>query len=152
MNAFIYYIWIALLLFYIISPNDFLPFSIVDDIFAALILWQMVRKHNAAKKRYRQRRYTTSGASGAGASGASGAGSHRFEDPANEPMDIEAAYKKLGVSRTDSMEDIRRAYIEKISKNHPDKVSHLSDELRQKATEITLELNNAFDIIKKHML
>ncbi len=55
----------------------------------------------------------------------------------------------LGVDPNASWEEINKAYKEKISKSHPDKVSHLSEELQEKARELTLKLNQALDIIKR---
>ncbi len=43
-----------------------------------------------------------------------------------------------------------KAYKNKMTKSHPDKVSHLSEELQEKARELTLRINQAIDIIKQH--
>ena len=43
-----------------------------------------------------------------------------------------------------------KAYKDKMTKSHPDKVSHLSKALQDKAQELTLELNAAYDLIKKY--
>jgi DnaJ-domain-containing protein 1 len=48
------------------------------------------------------------------------------------------------------MDEISRAYKEKMIKSHPDKVSHLSKELQEKAKELTMELNAAIDLIKRY--
>ena len=54
------------------------------------------------------------------------------------------------MSTAASLEDVNKAYREKMTKCHPDKVSHLSEELQEKARELALDLNQAYDLIKKH--
>jgi DnaJ-class molecular chaperone len=56
----------------------------------------------------------------------------------------------LGVNPDASWEEVQKAYKEKIAKSHPDKVAHLSDELQNKAKELTLQLNKAIDIIRRY--
>ena len=63
---------------------------------------------------------------------------------------MEEAYKKLGVRPGSSMDEIARAYKEKMKMSHPDKVTHLSEELQDKAKELTLKLNEAYELIKKN--
>jgi DnaJ like chaperone protein len=62
---------------------------------------------------------------------------------------LDEAYKVLGVKKGSSLDEISKAYKEKMIKSHPDKVSHLSIELQEKAKELTLRFNDAIDLIKK---
>ncbi len=62
-------------------------------------------------------------------------------------LSLDEAYRILGVKPDTSLKEIKKAYKEKISKSHPDKVSHLSKELQEKAKEITLKLNSALNTI-----
>ncbi|GBE03398.1 DnaJ-like protein DjlA [bacterium BMS3Abin09] len=133
------YIWIILLAIYIISPRDAMP-GIIDDILAAIALFYYLNKNSKAKQQ--QRSYDQSRQSR----------SNSYTPPPGPggPLTIEEAYKKLGVDPGASMDKIGRAYKEKVRMSHPDKVTHLSEELQEKAKEITLELNEAYDLIKKY--
>jgi DnaJ-domain-containing protein 1 len=55
----------------------------------------------------------------------------------------------LGVSRGASPVEIRNAYHREISKYHPDKVSHLGDELQQVAKRRAQTINQAYADIRK---
>jgi len=37
-----------------------------------------------------------------------------------------------------------------MTKSHPDKVAHLGEELQEKARELAVEINKAYNIIKSH--
>ncbi len=68
--------------------------------------------------------------------------------PASEAkQEPEDPYKILGVQRDASEEQIKKAYREKISLNHPDKVAHLSEKLRKTAHEETRWLTDAYEAI-----
>ncbi|NOZ67962.1 MAG: DnaJ domain-containing protein [Deferribacteres bacterium] len=132
-----YYIWLILLLIYIISPLDLFP-GFIDDIVAMGILYYLSYR-KAAQKRQETRSY-----------------SGTREDPGSDPyrrgretLSLEEAYRTLGVSPGASWEEVKKAYREKVSKCHPDKVSHLSEELQEKARELTLRLNDILEVIKR---
>jgi DnaJ-domain-containing protein 1 len=143
MTKFLNYLWIILLAVYIISPIDASPLFF-DDLIAAAVLFYLLYKNTKHKQQqqqysdyerqshtgYQSRQNSTAGPRG--------------------PMTIDEAYRLLGVSRGSSMDEINRAYREKMTKSHPDKVSHLSEELQKRAQELTLELNEAFDLIKRY--
>ncbi len=59
------------------------------------------------------------------------------------------AYETLGVTRTTSNEDIKKAYRQLAFKNHPDKVAYLGEEIRNKANEKFTLINQAYEIIRK---
>ncbi|MGR3303559.1 MAG: DnaJ domain-containing protein [Candidatus Scalindua sp.] len=65
-------------------------------------------------------------------------------------MSLEAAHSLLHVSPDATWGDVQSAYKERMAKSHPDKVSHLSEELQKKAKELALEINKAFNIIKSY--
>lgn len=59
-------------------------------------------------------------------------------------------YDILEVSPNATLEEIKKAYINKISKYHPDKVASLGKEFQLLAEEKTKELNEAYEkAIKK---
>lgn len=130
-----YYFWLAFLIFYIISPLDAHPLFFDDLIATAVLFYLWFRKANQRNAGRRP-----------------AAGGYSREDISNRTgsnLSIAEAYDLLGVKPGASVEEVKKAYIEKISGSHPDKVHHLSEELKEKAKEITLKLNNAYDIIKK---
>jgi DnaJ like chaperone protein len=65
-------------------------------------------------------------------------------------MSLDEAHKLLHVSPDAPWGEVQSAYKERMAKSHPDKVSHLSEELQKKAEELTLEINKAFNIIKSY--
>ncbi|MBN2237282.1 MAG: TerB family tellurite resistance protein [Bacteroidales bacterium] len=63
--------------------------------------------------------------------------------------DVDSAYKILEVDPSASDNEIKKAYHKMAIKYHPDKVSHLGDEVRKSAEEKFQQLNAAYDEIKK---
>ena len=132
-----HYFWIIILIIYILSPLDAVTPSILDDLIASGVLLYMLYKNSGMKKR---RGYSQSY-------------DHAQRGNAKSPPDsltLEEAYRFLGVSPDTPLENVEKAYREKISKSHPDKVSHLGEELQEKASEVTLNLNAAMNIIRKN--
>lgn len=66
-------------------------------------------------------------------------------------MSLDAAYKILGCSNSDTDVDIKSAYREKAKRNHPDllKSQGLPEEMVSLATKRMAEINAAWEIIKK---
>ena len=58
-------------------------------------------------------------------------------------------YKILGVNKSANDNDLKKAYRAMATKYHPDKVSHLGDELRLLAEEKFKAVNEAYQNIKK---
>lgn len=132
------YIWIVLLAIYIISPIDGVP-HIFDDVLAAIALFYFLYKNSKQKPRQQYSRH----------SGQSRSGNYTQPGPGG-PLSAEEAYRILGVGPRATIDEISRAYKEKMRMSHPDKVSHLSAELQEKAKELTLKLNEAYELIKKY--
>jgi DnaJ-domain-containing protein 1 len=129
------YIWLVLLALYILSPLDAHPLFF-DDLIASVVLVYMLYK-NARQKKQAGYTYTNRQSQNKSKTATSG------------HLSLDEAYQILGIGPDSSLDKIRKAYKEKIAQSHPDKVSHLSKELQDKAKELTLKLNNAFDVIKK---
>ena len=132
----VFYFLLIILIIYIISPWDIHP-HFFDDLGAFGLLYYLWRKY----KKYKR------------------AGSYYYsktqsqENKKKEPyvdLGLEEAYGLLGVNPDASWEEVQKAYKEKIAKSHPDKVAHLSEELQNKAKELTLKLNKAVDIIRRY--
>ena len=62
---------------------------------------------------------------------------------------ITTAYKTLGINRTASADDVKKAYRKLANKCHPDKVAFLGEDLKKSANEQFQKLTNAYEIIKK---
>ncbi len=135
MNKYKFYFLIIILIIYIISPLDLFPF-VFDDLIASGFLFYFWRKF---KNQKRQKNYYS-----------------RSQSQANtktEPdgsMSLDESYKLLNVSSDAPLSEVQKAYKEKMSKSHPDKVAHLSEELQKKAKELALEINKAYNNIKSY--
>lgn len=58
-------------------------------------------------------------------------------------------YKILGIDENASDEEVKKAFRNLAKEHHPDKVSHLGEEMRKAAEEKFARLNEAYDRIKK---
>jgi DnaJ like chaperone protein len=63
--------------------------------------------------------------------------------------DTESAYKILGITANATDEELKTAYREMAKKYHPDKVSHLGEDVKKAAEEKFLKVNEAYETIKK---
>ena len=63
--------------------------------------------------------------------------------------DTHSAYKILEVEPTASNEEIKKAYRELAKKYHPDKVSHLGEDVKQTAEQKFTKLNAAYEAVKQ---
>ncbi len=136
MNNRVFYLLVIFLIIYIISPWDIHP-HFFDDLGAFGILYYLWRKY---KKYKRAGSYYYSKTQSQG---------NKKKEPYGD-LDLEEAYGLLGVNPDASWEEVQKAYKEKITKSHPDKVTHLGEELQEKAKELTLQLNKAIDIIRRY--
>jgi DnaJ-domain-containing protein 1 len=128
------YLWLVLLALYILSPLDAHPLFF-DDLIASAVLVYMLYKNARQKKR-------------AGYTYTNSQSQNKSKTTTSGHLTLDEAYRILGIGPDSSLDEVRKAYKEKVAQSHPDKVSHLSKELQDKAKELTLKLNNAFDVIK----
>ena len=61
----------------------------------------------------------------------------------------ESAYQILEISPEATEDEIKKAYKKMAMKYHPDRVSHLGEEVQKQANEKFKEVNNAYETIKK---
>ena len=62
---------------------------------------------------------------------------------------LDNAYKILEISPDATDDDVKKAYRNMAKKHHPDRVSHLGEDVRKSAEEKLQEINNAYEEIKK---
>ena len=135
MNKYKFYFLITILIIYIISPLDLFPF-VFDDLIASGFLFYFWKKF---KNQRSQGNYYSRSQSQANTKIKHG-----------ESMSLAESYKLLNVSSDAPLDEVQKAYKEKMAKSHPDKVAHLNEELQKKAKELTLEINRAYNIIKSN--
>ncbi len=63
--------------------------------------------------------------------------------------DLESAYQVLGLNSSASNKELKKAYRKMALENHPDKVGHLGEDIRQAAEEKFRQINLAYEKIKK---
>ncbi len=137
MNKYKVYFLIIILIIYIISPLDLHPF-VFDDILASGFLyyiWQKFKGQRSQKNYYNYAKDDTRG------------NSKRSPD---DQMGLDEAYRLLHVCPDAPWGEVQKAYKERIAKTHPDKVAHLSEELQEKSKELSLEINKAYNLIKRY--
>ena len=69
-----------------------------------------------------------------------------------ENISVDEAYKVLGIDKSYSDKEIKRAYRRLLAQHHPDKLvaKGLPEEMQKLANEKTQEIISAYEIIKKH--
>lgn len=65
-------------------------------------------------------------------------------------LSIDKAFEVLGLKKDATIDEIKSAYKQKIKDYHPDRVATLGEELRNLAAKKTIEINKAYELIKKH--
>ena len=63
--------------------------------------------------------------------------------------DVESDYRILEISTKSTNDEVKKAYRKMAVKYHPDKVSHLGDEVKNLAEEKFKMVNQAYSNIKK---
>ncbi len=115
---------------YLISPIDIIPDLFVpylgwlDDTFIIGIIIYMLRYGKLPDFKYFPRLFKSS---------------QKNSDP----------FEVLGISRNATKKEIQKAYKEKAKLYHPDKVSHLGEELQKMANIKFLEIQKAYDLLMK---
>ena len=58
-------------------------------------------------------------------------------------------YEVLGVQKTATADEVKKAYRKMAFENHPDKVGHLGEDIRKAAEDKLTLINLAYEKIKK---
>ena len=83
---------------------------------------------------------------------ASGQASGHEQAPGPEPDSFQAGsdpYAVLGISRTAGPKEIQTAYRERMREYHPDKVAHLGEDLQKLAHQRSLEIQQAYQRLRR---
>lgn len=73
-----------------------------------------------------------------------------YEDSFVNNIDYKNAYLILEIDENSTIEEIKMAYRNKVKEYHPDKVQNMGTDIRQLAEKKTLQINQAYEILKKH--
>lgn len=136
------WIWIILALLYILSPYDLIPgvhtLGWLDDIAVLIVLYRYLSRLNRLRteKRPPFGRQQTAGKSDEG----------RTAEKQNMPR---SPYEILGVEPSATQDEIKTAYRKLANQYHPDKVSHLGEELQDLADQRFKEIQNAYEQLAK---
>jgi hypothetical protein len=135
MTKFTYLILIIILIIYVVSPLDLHPL-IFDDLIASGFLYYIWQKFKNLK--------------GPGNYYSRGRPQSNIKNEPYGQMGLNEAYRVLHVSPDATWREVQSAYKERMVKSHPDKVSHLGEELQEKAKELTVKINKAYNTIKRY--
>jgi hypothetical protein len=165
------YLKIVLILFglaYLISPVDIIPDLLIpfagwiDDGFVLWTIFHLIRYGEVPwfffKKKPLQgpvNPFKSPKNHRAKANPLSGRGSKKKKKESvnsNGCDSIKSARKILGISADATWKEIQAAHKEKIKQYHPDKLSHLGEEFSQLANKKFLEIQKAYETLKKTIL
>ena len=137
--------WLILVgVLYLIFPRDLVPdfagrgLGLLDD---ALLLLLLNRFYRGRMREYAAR--STQHAEGPDPRERSSQARAEQVEAARDPHEI------LGVDASASEEEIRAAYRARMQEYHPDKVSHLGEELQQVAHRKALEIQEAYEKLRE---
>ena len=126
--------WIIIALIYVISPWDLVPERVlgvrglIDDIIVFFLIYRFYKTGRHPFGNF---------------------GSKNRSPPPNPPENApENPYEILGVQPGCSKEELRKAYTKLAVQYHPDKVSHLGDELQKVAEQRFKEIEAAYRQLK----
>ncbi len=130
---------IAIAVLYLVLPRDLVfdflgrGLGLIDDLLViALLVWF-----------YRRHLRGTRESEGPGRKERSSRAQPAASEPAFDP------YEVLGIPASASAETIQSAYKARMNEYHPDKVAHLGEELQELAHRKALEIQQAYQKLRK---
>ncbi|MAJ61865.1 MAG: hypothetical protein CBC48_19240 [bacterium TMED88] len=131
-------------LVYLVLPFDFIPDFLglpgrIDDVaLIGFLVWLYQRRSAAHVERETHEAESRQKDS-----------SSRSSGPASESSRAFDPYTVLGIDRSASDKEIQSAYRARMQEYHPDKVSHLGEELQRVAHDKSQEIQLAYRQLKK---
>ena len=137
--------WLIIIaVLYLVFPRDLIPdflgggLGLIDDLSLIGLLTYFYRKH--------LRKYTAHESQESGEPDERQRSSSGRAEKAESPVD---PYQILGVDSSASAAAIQSAYRARIHEYHPDKVAHLGEELQKVAHRKTLEIQQAYEQLRR---
>jgi len=135
---------------YLLFPRDLIPdffgrgLGLIDDLalMAGLTWFYRKRLRELAAR-------ATSEAAGGGGQREPGGGARPGPAAAPPPGSAPDPYATLGVPQSASQEAIHAAYRARMKEYHPDKVAHLGEDLQQLAHRKALEIQRAYEQLRR---
>ena len=131
-------------LIYLVLPFDFIPDFLglpgrIDDVAVIGFLVWLYQRYTAGGVNQAQR----------GSDFRQQESSSRSSGPASGASQAFDPYAVLGIDRSASKKEIQSAYRARMQEYHPDKVSHLGEELQRLANVKSQEIQRAYQQLKK---
>ncbi|NNL86594.1 MAG: DnaJ domain-containing protein [Myxococcales bacterium] len=134
---------IAIAILYLLFPRDLIPdflgrgLGLIDDLSLIGLLTYFYRK------RLKQQ------GTASGESEGQDQGKRASPGGAEAPHSSSDPYEILGIDPSASGEEIQAAYKARMQEYHPDKVAHLGEELQKVAHRKALEIQQAYERLRK---
>ena len=140
------WLFIILAVLYALCPYDLFPdfffgWGWIDDLLLLGALYWFLRNYKLTQQRAGQT-YKDQYSSAT-------KGTWKENRNPNETTSTRDPYEVLGLKKGATLEEVKKAYRELVSKYHPDKVSHLGDEFKVLAERRIKEINEAYQEILK---
>ncbi len=151
MSNYLKFILILFGLAYLISPVDLIPDLLIpfvgwiDDSFVLWCIYHLIRYGELPWFLFKKKQASHPPATGKAKTNRP----NRDQGRAKPKAPLTSAHETLGVSVQASWKEIQLAYKEKIKQYHPDKLSHLGEEFSSLANEKFLEIQAAYDDLKR---
>ncbi len=153
MSLFVKIILVIFALAYLISPIDIIPDFLIpyvgwiDDTFVIGIVIYLIRYGKLPPFSGKIGRFFNfiSNLTSSDKDKSSGSTSTNFQNQKTN----KDPYEILGIGKNATKEEIKSAFKQKIQQYHPDKVSHLGEELQKMANDKFIEIKNAYDLLMK---
>ena len=135
-----------LLILYAVSPFDIIPewiagpFGLIDDVIVVGVLyWYFIYRPTKMRSEYEKAYYRNVG----------GRKTQSHQERQQSPQENKRfsrpdPYEVLGVNRSASKDEIKKAYRKLAGKYHPDKVDHLGEEFKELAEQKFKDIQEAY--------
>ena len=137
--------WLIIIaVLYLVFPRDLIPdflgsgLGLIDDLSLIALLTYFYRS--------RLREYTARTTQESGGQDERGRSSHAQTEASESSFD---PYHILGIDSSASGEEIQAAYKARMHEYHPDKVTHLGEELQKVAHRKAVEIQQAYEQLRK---